>query len=280
MGGTVSVKDAVVTEKKNKKGEVVDQHLDGFTDIEDTNVDTEAEAVDDGDPMIKLWDGDASSIGREDLSGKYDIPAEALEQVEARTSQLKESFNDILQSIPTIKSRPVSFVMQLLFGKAGGGLRGTVLRLINGDQDTLQKIEHGRGIIDVAKATEAQRKELDAAMKTETVKNAIAKIQQEFADYAAFIREILPVAYDEACNIESGSEQSAEGDVSEVAPDFVNMFRTFLFNKKCPFAGYPWYVVDKLCNNLGSIIKLGEPTGGSRKISGVLTGNPATAVAK
>jgi hypothetical protein len=58
------------------------------------------------------------------------------------------------------------------------------------------------------------------------------------------------------------------------------MFRTFLFNKKCPFAGYPWYVVDKLCNNLGSIIKLGEPTGGSRKISGVLTGNPATAVAK
>jgi hypothetical protein len=280
MGGTVSVKDAVVTEKKNKKGEVVDQHLDGFTDIEDTNVDTEAEPVDDGDPMIKLWDGDASSIGREDLSGKYDIPAEALEQVEARTSQLKESFNDILQSIPTIKSRPVSFVMQLLFGKAGGGLRGTVLRLINGDQDTLQKIEHGRGIIDVAKATEAQRKELDAAMKTETVKNAIAKIQQEFADYAAFIREILPVAYDEACNIESGSEQSAEGDVSEVAPDFVNMFRTFLFNKKCPFAGYPWYVVDKLCNNLGSIIKLGEPTGGSRKISGVLTGNPATAVAK
>ena len=280
MGGTVSVKDAVVSEKKNKKGDVVDQHLDGFTDIEDTNVDTEAEPVDDGDPMIKLWDGDASSIGREDLSGKYDIPAEALEQVEARTSQLKESFNDILQSIPTIKSRPVSFVMQLLFGKAGGGLRGTVLRLINGDQDTLQKIEHGRGIIDVAKATEAQRKELEAAMETETVKNAIAKIQQEFADYAAFIREILPVAYDEACNIESGSEQSAEGDVSEVAPDFVNMFRTFLFNKKCPFAGYPWYVVDKLCSNLGSIIKLGEPTGGSRKISGVLTGKPATAATK
>ena len=280
MGGAVSVKDAVVTEKKNKKGDVVDQHLDGFTDVEEANVDSEAEPADDGDPMIRLWDGDASSIGREDLSDKYDIPAGALEQVESRTSQLKESFNDILQSIPTIKSRPVSFVMQLLFGKAGGGLRGTVLRLINGDQDTLQKIEHGRGIIDVAKATEAQRKELEAAMETETVKNAIAKIQQEFADYAAFIREILPVAYDEACNIESGSEQSAEGDVSEVAPDFVNMFRTFLFNKKCPFAGYPWYVVDKLCNNLGSIIKLGEPTGGSRKISGVLTGNPATAVAK
>jgi hypothetical protein len=39
-------------------------------------------------------------------------------------------------------------------------------------------------------------------------------------------------------------------------------------------------VVDKLCSNLGSIIKLGEPTGGSRKISGVLTGNPATVVAK
>lgn len=279
MGGAVSVKDAVVTEKKNKKGDVVDQHLDGFTDIEEANVDTEAEPVDDGDPMIKLWDGDASSIGREDLSGKYDIPAEALEQVEARTSQLKESFNDILQSIPAIKSRPVSFVMQLLFGKAGGGLRGTVLRLINGDQATLQKIEHDRGIIDVAKATEAQRKELEGALATETVQNAIAKIQQEFADYAAFIREILPVAYDEACDIESGSEQSADGDVSEVAPDFVNMFRTFLFNKKCPFAGYPWNVVDKLCNNLGSIIKLGEPTGGSRKISGVLAGNPATATA-
>ena len=280
MGGTVSVKDAVVTEKKNKKGEVVSQQLDGFTDVEEDNVDTEAEPVDDGDPMIKLWDGDASSIGREDLTDKYDIPAEALEQVEARTIQLKESFNDILQSIPTIKSRPVSFVMQLLFGKAGGGLRGTVLRLINGDQATLQKIEHGRGIIDVAKATEAQRKELEGALKTETVQNAIAKIQQEFADYAAFIREILPVAYDEACDIESGSEQSAEGDVSEVAPDFVNMFRTFLFNKKCPFAGYPWYVVDKLCSNLGSIIKLSEPTGGSRKVSGVLAGNPATAAAK
>ena len=280
MGGTVSVKDAVVTEKKNKKGEVVSQQLDGFTDIEDDNVDTEAEPVDDGDPMIKLWDGDASSIGREDLSDKYDIPTGALEQVEARTNQLKESFNDILQSIPTIKSRPVSFVMQLLFGKAGGGLRGTVLRLINGDQATLQKIEHGRGIIDAAKATEAQRKELEGALATETVQNAIAKIQQEFADYAAFIREILPVAYDEACDIESGSEQSAEGDVSEVAPDFVNMFRTFLFNKKCPFAGYPWTVVDKLCNNLGSVIKLGEPTGGSRKISGVLAGTPATSAAK
>ena len=280
MGGAVSVKDAVVTEKKNKKGEVVSQQLDGFTDIEDDNADAEAEPVDDGDPMIKLWDGDVSSIGREDLSDKYDIPAKALEQVEARTNQLKESFNDILQSIPTIKSRPVSFVMQLLFGKAGGGLRGTVLRLINGDQATLQKIEHDRGIIDVAKATEAQRKELEGALATETVQNAIAKIQQEFADYAAFIREILPVAYDEACDIESGSEQSVEGDVSEVAPDFVNMFRTFLFNKKCPFAGYPWYVVDKLCSNLGSVIKLGEPTGGSRKISGVLAGNPATASAK
>ena len=280
MGGAVSVKDAVVTEKKNKKGEVVSQQLDGFTDIEEDNVDTEAEPVDDGDPMIRLWDGDASSIGREDLTDKYDIPAEALEQVEARTNQLKESFNDILQSIPTIQSRPVSFVMQLLFGKAGGGLRGTVLRLINGDQATLQKIEHDRGIIDVAKATEAQRKELEGALATETVQNAIAKIQQEFADYAAFIREILPVAYDEACDIETGSEQSADGDVSEVAPDFVNMFRTFLFNKKCPFAGYPWYVVDKLCNNLGSIIKLAEPTGGSRKISSVLTGNPATVAAK
>ncbi|MBR4125264.1 MAG: hypothetical protein IKR13_03595 [Victivallales bacterium] len=280
MGDTVSVKDAVVTEKKNKNGDVVSQKLDGFADIEENNVDTEAEPVDDGDPMIKLWDGDASSIGREDLSDKYDIPGEALEQVEARTNQLKEAFNDILQSIPTIQSRPVSFVMQLLFGKAGGGLRGTVLRLINGDQDTLQKIERGKGILDISKATPAQRKELEDAMNTDTVKNAIAKIQHEFADYAAFIREILPVAYDEACNIESGSEQSAEGDVSEVAPDFVNMFRTFLFNKKCPFAGYPWYVVDKLCNNLDGIIKFSEPTGGSRKISGVLTGNPATTAAK
>jgi hypothetical protein len=53
------------------------------------------------------------------------------------------------------------------------------------------------------------------------------------------------------------------------------MFRTFLFNKKCPFAGYPWYVVDKLCSNLGSIIKLSEPTGGSRKITGVITGKSA-----
>ena len=275
MGDTVSVKDAVVTEKKNKKGEVV-QHLDGFTDVEESNADTEAEPVDDGDPMIRLWDGDASSIGREDLSDKYDIPSGALEQVESRTNQLKESFNDILKSIPTIQSRPVSFVMQLLFGKAGGGLRGTVLRLINSDQDTLQKIERGKGILDISKATPAQRKELETAMKTETVKNAIAKVQQEFADYAAFIREILPAAYDEACNIESGSEQSAEGDVSEVAPDFVNMFRTFLFNKKCPFAGYPWYVVDKLCSNLGSIIKLSEPTGGSRKVSGVLAGKPVS----
>lgn len=275
MGGAVSVKDAVVTEKKNKKGEVVSQQLDGFADIEDGNADAEAEPSDDGDPMIKLWDGDASSIGREDLSDKYDIPAEALVQVESRTNQLKEAFNDILQSIPTIQSRPVSFVMQLLFGKAGGGLRGTVLRLINGDQDTLQKIERGKGILDISKATPAQRKELEDAMNTDTVKNAIAKIQHEFAVYAAFIREILPVAYDEACNIESGSEQSAEGDVSEVAPDFVSMFRTFLFNKKCPFAGYPWNVVDKLCNKLGSVIKFSEPKGGSRKITGVITGKSA-----
>lgn len=275
MGGTVSVKDAVVTEKKNKKGEVVSQQLDGFTDIEEDNVDAEAEPVDDGDPMIRLWDGDASSIGREDLSDKYDIPAEALGQVESRTNQLKESFNDILQSIPTIQSRPVSFVMQLLFGKAGGGLRGTVLRLINGDQDTLQKIERGKGILDIAKATPAQRKDLEAALNTETVQDAIAKIQKEFADYAAFIREILPVAYDEACNIESGSEQSAEGDISEVAPDFVNVFRTFLFNKKCPFAGYPWNVVDKLCSKLGSVIKFSEPKGGSRTVSGALTDKTA-----
>lgn len=278
MGDAVSVKDAVVTEKKNKKGEVVSQKLDGFTDIEEDNVDTEAEPANDGDPMITLWDGDASSIGREDLSDKYDIPAGALEQVESKANQLKESFNDILQSIPTIQSRPVAFVMQLLFGKAGGGLRGTVLRLINGDQDTLQKIERGKGILDISKATPAQRKDLEAAMKTDLVQNAIAKVQQEFADYAAFIREILPVAYDEACNIETGSEQSAEGDVSEVAPDFVDMFRTFLFNKKCPFAGYPWNVVDKLCNKLGSVIKFSEPTGGSRAISGVLTGKTAAKV--
>lgn len=274
LGGTVSVKDAVVTEKKNKNGDVVSQTLDGFADIEETNVDTESEPVDDSDPMFRLWDGDASSIGREDLSDKYDIPVEALDQIETRTNQLKESFNDILLSIPAIKNRAVSFVMQLLFGKVGGGLRGAVLRLINGDQTILQKIEHDRGIIDVTKATEAQRKELEGAMATETVQDAIAKIQQEFADYAAFIREILPAAYDEACDIEIGSEQSAIGDVSEVAPDFVNMFRTFLFNKKCPFAGYPWYVVDKLCNNLGSIIKINEPTSGGRKISGVLMRNP------
>lgn len=261
MGGTVTVKNAVFTEKRNKKGEVISRKFDGFTDIDDYNVDVDANPADDGDPMIRLWDGDASTLGREDLRDVYDIPAKALGWVESRTNQLKASFNDILQSIPTIKSRPVSFVMQLLFGKVGGGLRGTVLRLINGDQDVLQKIERGKGIIDISQATPAQRKDLEDAMNTDTVKNAIAKTQHEFAEYAAFIREILPVAYDEACDIEPGSEQSAEGDVTEVAPEFVNMFRTFLFNKKCPFAGYPWNVVDTLCNNLGSVIKFSEPKG-------------------
>ena len=211
------------------------------------------------------WTGDASELGVNAIGRNYDLPVRAIAQVENKAMEMKESVNDILEEIPSIKSRPVSIVLQLMFGKAGGsGVRGAVSRLINGDQSVLKKIEAGDGIIDADVVTPAMRKELEAAISTEEVQDKIARVQDGFAEYADFIVGILPEAYDEACGVESGSPQSAGGSVDAVEPDFVDLFRSILFDKKLPFGGYPWDVVDILCTDLGSVMKLRIPEGHPR----------------
>ena len=122
----------------------------------------------------------------------------------------------------------------------------------------LAKIESGDGILNADKATPAMRKELSDALNTELVQSAVARVQEAFADFADFIKEILPEAYDEACGVEPGSVQSAYGHIEDVDDDFVNLFRSILFDKKLPFGSYPWSVIEKMCTDMSGIMKLSK----------------------
>lgn len=110
------------------------------------------------------------------------------------------------------------------------------------------------------------------------VQSAIKRIQDEFSDYAEFIEKILPDAYDEACGVERDSAQSVGGDIGAVEDDFVKLFRAILFDKKCPFAAYPWYVVEKLTSNLVDVFRLSTNHAASRNVSTAATAKPMAAV--
>ena len=265
-------KDISEQEKDLSEQLGVNVSIDGG-DSEDAGT---AETPNDEKTMSSLWDGDASVLANVQVDDKYDLPMGAIEEVEEKTKQMKESFNDILQAIPTIPSRSVSMVLQMIFGKVGGGLRGAVLRIINGDQATLGKIETGEGILGADKATQAQRDELNGAIGTELVQSAIKRIQDEFSDYAEFIEKILPDAYDEACGVERDSAQSVGGDIGAVEDDFVKLFRAILFDKKCPFAAYPWTVVEKLTSNLADVFRLSTNHAASRNVSTAATAKTMT----
>ena len=252
------VKEVVVEKGKNGKNGNETETV-SVKDVENPEGDAEETNEEMPGDIIAKWSGDASELGVSAIDPNYDLPEGAIAKVEEKATELKDSFSDIIEAIPSISSRPVSLVLQLMFGKPtpGAGVRGAVLRLINGDQATLAKIETGDGILNADKATPAMRKELSDALDTELVKSAIDRVQAEFAD---FIKEVLPEAYDEACGIESGSEQSAYGHIEDVDDDFVNLFRSILFDRKLPFGGYPWSVVEKMCTDLGSIMKIGKVT--------------------
>ena len=243
---------------KGKEEEAItikDVEPDGSPDtIEDTQEPTD---------IVSKWSGDASELGSGTMNPNYSYPEISIAKVEEKAAELKESFNDILTAIPSIKSRPASLVLQLMFGKStpDAGVRGAVLRLICGDQEALSKIERGEGILNADRATPALRKEMSDALNTELVQSAVARVQEAFTDFADFIKYMLPEAYDEACGVESGSAQSADGNIEFVDTDFVNLFRSILFDKEIPFGGYPWSVVEKMCTDMGSIMKLSTPKG-------------------
>jgi len=241
--------------------------------------------------LKSMWDGDASTLGQvdafgarnggesvleeEDRGSEYDIPEKAVAGVIAEAEKFKESLGDILQSIPSFGKLPAGFVLRMMFGRPGAGLGGAVNDLYTGNQHALHKIEDGDGLLDASKATPDQRNQLEKALRTEVVRSAIKRVQDGFGDLADYIEEIIPAAYDEARGIEPDGEGSVRGRVDEVPADFINLFRTILYNKGVPFAGYPWSVVEKMCSKLSTILKLGKPVAGGRKVSGAPVGTRA-----
>jgi hypothetical protein len=235
-----------------------------------------------------LWDGDVTTLGKVNAFGtrmgegdsgesvldqgdsdsEFDIPVNAVGKVVTQYNEFKSSLGDILKSIPAFGSQPTGFALQMIFGRPGSGIRGAVLDLFKSNQNALHKIERGEGILDASKATPDQRTKLEKALHTEVVRSAIKRVQDGFDELAALIEGIIPNAYDEARGIKPGSEGSVNGHIDEVPPDFVNLFRTILHEKGVPFAGYPWSVVDKMCTKLGSILKLGKPVAGGRRVTG------------
>lgn len=235
-----------------------------------------------------LWDGDVTTLGKVNAFGtrtgegdsgesvldkgdsdsEFDIPVNAVGKVVTQYNEFKSSLGDILKSIPAFGSQPTGFALQMIFGRPGSGIRGAVLDLFKSNQNALHKIERGDGILDANKATPDQRAKLEKALHTEVVRSAIKRVQDGFDELAALIEGIIPNAYDEARGIKPGSEGSVNGHIDEVPPDFVNLFRTILHEKGVPFAGYPWSVVDKMCTKLGSILKLGKPVAGGRRVTG------------
>lgn len=225
-----------------------------------------------------LWDDDASVLGQVDAESGYELPEKAIVKTVEEANKFKESLGDILAAIPSFGAQPAGFVLQMMFGRPGAGLKGAVLDLCTGSKDALRKIEADEGILNASKATPEQRDKLERALKTEVVKSAVKRVQDGFAELADFIEKIVPDAYDEARGVEPGSEDSVNGRIDEVPSDFVNLFRTILFSKGVPFAGYPWSVVDKMCTKLGSILKLGKPVAGGRKVTGAQVDTKVSAV--
>ena len=217
--------------------------------------------------MERLWGGDVSTL---DVSDNYDIPETALAQMEEKATELRHSFDDILNDISSMvlernSDKMAKFILTKIFGTKEDGLNGIARRIINGNEDTFRKIKNGIPLIDGSNFTPAHYKLACDVLNLDFVQKRIRRLQDGLGFYADYIEEMLPAAYDEACGMKPGDENSANGKLSKVEPEFVRMFRFLMFGKHLPFGSCPWDVVMKITENLSSAIKVSPPSGESRK---------------
>ena len=133
----------------------------------------------------------------------------------------------------------------------------------------MKKLEQGEPILENPALTAAQCDALNKATKNAVGANAIRLIQDSFGIYMDNIIRGLPAGYAQV-NDETVS-------LAEVPPNFVNMVRSIMLGKGCPLAGYSWKAIDRLINNLGSVMVFkGGTTSPANPAARKLTGKIAS----
>lgn len=223
------------------------------------------------DDMMKiLWVGDVNSLNSNE---PYEIPTGFIAMVEENAKALRNSFDEYLAIIPRLpRGTATRYVMDLLFGAPGNGVRGIVGGILNGDQAIMGKIARGESLIDGSSLTPAQYNGISQALKNEVLGSTIRAVQDNLGNYIDVIVGGLPSAFDEACD-----ENVSDYTYAAIDPEFVTMVRSILFGKQCPLAGYPWGAIDTLINDIGKVMTVSAPSGTRRKIAGTVPGKAAKA---
>jgi hypothetical protein len=241
--------------------------------------------------MPTVWVGDVSSLGGSELSdvSEDEIPDAYIETIEDGANELKASLNDgyaIYSSDPlnpgaTIldllrvlgKGTPTFVLIKTLFG-IPGKTTGVVQDILSGNPEIMKKLEQGEPLLENPALTAAQCDALNKATKNAVGANAIRLIQDSFGIYMDNIIRGLPAGYAQV-NDETVS-------LAEVPPNFVNMIRSIMLGKGCPLAGYSWKAIDRLINNLGSVMMFKGGTTSpanpaARKLTGKIARKPVNA---